>query len=118
MDSSSLIRYELERLVNESSCLMQVYKNELQSGDQVLVKTLNSTYSIKVLEDGFYNVSGGWFDKQELSPVKIKVSGCTWGGSIIKTDIIAAIDLCLEFGNNVITSRIEKIFLIPGNYKN
>src|SRR4030066_436128 len=116
MNSSPMMGYELERLVNDCGTLVQIHKNELQPGDQILLKTVNSIYSIKVLENGYYNVSGGWFDKNELSPVKTTISGCTWGGCIIKTDIVAACGLCLEFGNKVITSRIKKIFHIPVNY--
>jgi len=118
MNQSSLIGYELGEIVNECGQLVQINKNDLRAGDQILLKTINSIYSIKVLEDGYYKVSGGWFDKKELSPVKTTISGCTWGGCIIKTDIIAACGLCLEFGNKVITSRIKKIFHMPGNYEN
>jgi len=118
MNPSPMIGYELQRLVNECGQLVQVHKNELQPGDQILLKTMNSIYSIKVLQDGYYNVSGGWFDKNESSPVKTTISGCTWGGCIIKTDIVAACGLCVEFGNKIITSRIRKIFHIPGNYEN
>ena len=67
---------------------------------------------------GKYRVSGGWFDKNNLAPVKTTIHGCTWGGSIIKTDIIAACGLHLEFGNKVVTSKIKKIFHIPNYRKN
>jgi hypothetical protein len=65
------------------------------------------------LENGQYDVSGGWFDKNNLARTKTTIHGCTWGGSIIKSDIIAACGLHLEFGNRVVTSKIEKIFHIP-----
>jgi len=118
MNLFPVIGLELERLVNECECLEQVHKNELKPGDWILIKTMNSVYSVKALQNGYYKVSGGWFDKNELSPVKTTISGCTWGGCIIKTDIVAACGLCLEFGNKVITSRIRKIFHIPVNYEN
>jgi hypothetical protein len=118
MNTSPVFGFVLERFVNQSGQLVQIHKNELQPGDQILLKTLNSVYSIKVLDGGYYHVSGGWFDKQEQSPVKTTISGCTWGGCVIKTDIIAACGLCLEFGNKVITSRIKKIFHISHNRKN
>ena len=35
-----------------------------------------------------------------------------WGGSAIKHDIVAACGLFLEFGNWVITTRIQKIRVI------
>ena len=43
----------------------------------------------------------------------VKINGCTWGGSAIKIDIVAAAGLCLEFGNKVRTSPIQKIALFP-----
>ena len=57
-----------------------VYKQELQFGDCVKVRTLNSTYSIRVLGGDLYSVSGGWFDLEGLSPFKTSINGCTWGG--------------------------------------
>ena len=40
-------------------------------------------------------------------------TGCTWGGSAIKEDIVAARGLFLEFGNHVITTRIQNVRVIP-----
>ena len=74
--------------------------------------TLNSTYSIRVLEDGFYSVSGGWFDREGLSPFRTTITGCSWGGSAIKLDIVAACGLHLEFGNRVVTSPIRKVYVM------
>ncbi len=65
------------------------------------------------MKNGEFLVSGGWFDKNNLPSTKTTIHGCTWGGSAIKVDIIAACGLHLEFGNKVITSKITKIFHIP-----
>ena len=73
----------LAKIVEQTSLLKQVYKKDLQFGDLVLVKTYNSTYTVRVLDDGFYSVSGGWFDTQGLSPMKLKIAGCTWGGAAL-----------------------------------
>ncbi len=89
-----------------------VGKSDLKSGDEVLVTTENSVYSIRVHEDATYIVRGGWFDRQGLSPVRISISGCTWGGSVIKRDIVAACGLHLEFGNRVVTSPIRQVQVI------
>ena len=89
-----------------------MFKVDLEFGDLVLVNTANSTYSIYVLDDGFYSISGGWFDRQGLSPMKTTIAGCTWGGSAIKSDILAACGLHLEFGNRVVTSRIKKVDVV------
>jgi hypothetical protein len=40
------------------------------------------------------------------------VHGCTWGGSAIKQDILAACGLHLEFGNTVRTTPIRQISVI------
>ena len=102
--------FDLKNLTETTSDLPQVYKHQVKQGDQVYLKTINSVYVIKVIDEGEYLVSGGWFDRQNLSPHRINIRGCTWGGSAIKTDIIAAPGLCIEFGNNLITSKINKVF--------
>jgi hypothetical protein len=96
----------LGAIVDHTERLEAVYKNDLEIGDQLLVTTRNSTYSIFPLEEGLYSVSGGWFDRHGLSPFKVGINGCTWGGRAIKLDILAACGLHLEFGNQVVTSRI------------
>ncbi len=105
-----LAGFDLKNLTDTSNKLPQIYKHNLERGDQLYLKTINSVYIIKVVNNEEYLVSGGWFDKQKLSPYKINIRGCTWGGSAIKTDIIAATGLCVEFGNNLITSAVHKIF--------
>ena len=108
-----MIGLELKNLTEISKSVTQLYKNTLKPGDVVILKTMNSTYTIRVAENGYYIVSGGWFDKKNLSPSKININGCTWGGSSIKSDIIAACGLRLEFQNRVVTSIIKKIFYMP-----
>jgi hypothetical protein len=113
--SMSTIRLgqSLERIIDNADQLKQVYKSELQFGDLVFITTLNSVYTVRVIQDNHYLVSGGWFDKNGLSPFKTSITGCTWGGSIIKMDIMAACGLCVEFGNRVVTSPIQKVCIIP-----
>ena len=89
-----------------------VSKQELQFGDCVTVRTRNSTYSIRVLGNDLYSVSGGWFDLKGLSPFKTTINGCTWGGRAIKVDVVAACGLFLEFGNQLMTTRIQKVDVI------
>jgi hypothetical protein len=67
---------------------------------------------------GYFAVSGGWFDRHSSSPVRTRINGCTWGGTAIKVDIIAACGLCLEFGNRVVTSSIRSIFILPHGSEN
>ncbi len=107
-DTTGLER-TLEAIVNETGQLKEVRKAELNRGDWVLVTTLNSTYSIRVLEEDLYSISGGWFDREGISPLRTSITGCTWGGSAIKVDIVAACGLHLEFGNRVVTSPIQNV---------
>jgi len=109
---------ELADFIKDSLTLKQIHKSNLKVGDNIILKTLNSIYLIKVLEEEQYAVSGGWFDKNNLSPVTTTIRGCTWGGSIIKNDIVAACGLHLEFGNRITTSRINKIFHISNHKVN
>ena len=108
----------ISALVEHAEQLKQVRKANLQSGDRVLVKTLNSVYSIRVIEKGKYVVTGGWFDRKGLSPMKTTINGCTWGGSVIKIDIVAACGLCLEFGNRLVTSPIQTVVFMPRGGEN
>ena len=99
----------LSNLVTLADHLLQIRKADMRTGDWVFVKTLRSLYRIQVLENAHYQVSGGWFDKKGMSPASVTISGCTWGGSVIKIDIVAACGMRLEFGNRVITSPIQRI---------
>ena len=102
----------LAAAVEQARCLEQVKKEDLCAGDRVLVTTRNSRYTIWVLGDGRYWVWGGWFDRQGSSPYRVGINGCTWGGTAIKHDIVAACGLRLEFGNRVLTTRIERVSVI------
>ncbi len=102
----------LGAIVDNVDRLEAVYKSDLEFGDRLVVTTRNSTYSIHAFEEGVYTVTGGWFDLNGLSPTKIKINGCTWGGHAIKEDILAACGLHLEFENSVVTSRILQFQVI------
>ena len=104
----------VDALVQHATILDSIPKADLRSGDQVLVETENSIYTIAVLEDSSYAISGGWFDRQGVSPARISIVGCTWGGSAVKRDVVAALGLRLEFGNRVVTTRIREVRLIRG----
>ena len=103
----------LATITEQAGRLKEVRKRELNFGDWVVVTTRNSTYSLRVLEGDRYSISGGWFDHEGLSPLRTTIAGCTWGGSAIKVDIVAACGLHLEFGNRVVTSVIQKVCVIP-----
>jgi hypothetical protein len=100
---------DLRSLIEHAYPTEAVRKADLHMGDRVLVTTRNSTYTIWVLGNGQYMVSGGWFDRQGESPATTAINGCTWGGRVIHTGIIAAPGLFLEFGNDVVTTRIQRV---------
>jgi len=103
---------DLRTLVEQAYPREAVHKRDVRMGDRVLVTTKNSTYSIWVMSDGQYMVSGGWFDRRGETPVTTGINGCTWGGRVIHTGLIAAPGLFLEFGNEVLTTRIQAVRLI------
>jgi hypothetical protein len=105
----------LEMLAAEADRLPAVLRSDLRSGDWLLVKTRNSVYSLCLLEDGTYSVAGGWFDRQGASPQRVGVNGCTFGGRAIKSDILAAPGLFLEFENRVTTTRIREARILRGD---
>ena len=102
----------LVAIVAQTSGLEAVRKRDLLCGDWVLVTTKNSLYSICFLGGDLYSVSGGWFDREGVSPQKTTINGCTWGGSAINLDLVAAPGLFLEFGNQVMTTRIQHVRVI------
>ena len=102
----------LDAIVRHGGDVRAVRKEDLTLGDWIVVETRNSSYTLMVLGDNTYAVSGGWFDRQGLSPMRIAVNGCTWGGTAIKHDIVAAPGLFLEFANQVKTTRIQNVRII------
>lgn len=81
-------------------------KNEISTGDRIIVKTMNSMYTLTAVDAKQFQVSGGYFEKRQSGPVKTTVTGCGWGGSSVKFDAIAVCGLRLEFGNRIVTSTI------------
>lgn len=110
--------HNLQKIIECSDHLQTIQKSDLQFGDRLFVSTKNSTYSILILNENYCLVSGGWFDRKGLSPMKTTIAGCTWGGSIIKVDIVVAQGLCLEFGNRVVTTAIRKFYIKRNGLQN
>lgn len=107
----------LQSETDEARALDEILKTDLNAGDRVLVTTRNSVYTIWTLDDGSYWVWGGWFDRTGESPRRVTINGCTWGGSAIKQDVVAARGLRLEFGNSVRTTRIRDVRVIRAEIK-
>jgi hypothetical protein len=108
----------LDSILSSCGLLLCVKKSDLRPGDRVCVVTSNSRYEICALGGGMYVVSGGWFDRNGKSPATMTITGCTWGGSAIKVDVVAACGLRLEFGNRLITSPIRKIIVLRYTVRN
>ncbi len=89
-------------------------KQDLEPGDCVIVRTKNSVYRLLALGGDLFHASGGWFDRTS-APRTVTINGCTFGGSAIGTDIVAANGLFLEFGNNVSTTRIQSVRVVRMN---
>ena len=110
--------FSLNAIVYSAQNLHQVRKRDLHAGDHIIVKTNNSVYTISMIDQQWCFVRGGWFDRKGLSPMKTRITGCTWGGSAIKVDIVAACGLCLEFSNRLVTTTINRIIIFPSGSQN
>ena len=76
------------------------------------VETMNTIYKFRKLKDGSYLAQGG---KYIPNPMPVYIHGCTFGGSMIKTDVIE-IGLFMEImimvsGKTITTSTVHSIKL-------
>jgi hypothetical protein len=108
----------LDRLVERVGASAAVYRGDIRPGDLLEVQTVNSRYTIRSLGGGRYRVTGGWFDRTNGGPAEVSIKGCTWGGSSIMVDVIAVCGLCIEFGNRIVTSAVQRIVLLPQEIAN
>ena len=118
MSQVSMWGESLEAITRSIQWLQHVPRSDFRPGDSLIVMTCNSTYNLHAQEDGSCLASGGWFDSKGASPMTVRINGCTWGGCVIKVDIVAACGLCLEFGNRVTTSPIQRIILLRQEQQN
>jgi len=88
-----------------------VRRDDLAWGDSLFVSTKNSIYCINPAYRGWF-VWGGWFDRHGPTPAIVGINGCTWGGSVLHSDILAAPGLFLEFANGVTTTRIRHVHVL------
>jgi len=117
-DPSMNCGHTLASLVEHSGRLREIRRTDLHAGDQLYILTANSRYYVRVAEGGWYHVSGGWFDHKSIVPVRTRIAGCTWGGSALKVDVVAACGLCIEFGNRVVTSPVRRVIIMPRGIEN
>ena len=104
----------LEQLATAGAAVEGVREADLQLGDWVIVETRNSTYTLRANGDGTFEATGGWFLRDPSSGARVRIAGCTWGGAVIHTRLVAATGMFLEFDNGVRTTRIRDVRLIRG----
>jgi len=105
--------YSLSAIVDHVDQQLQISKKNLRFNDLLIITTRNSVYTIIILDKNEVLVFGGWFSKKGLTPCRTQINGCTWGGCILKQDIVACCGMCIEFANRVTTSRIIKVQHYP-----
>ncbi len=103
---------DLEYFIKNFSNNPQIFIPDLPKDTVIYMFTKNSTYTIKVVEpfEAQVIVSGGYFKRKNLEPYLTHINGSTMGGSMIYLHKLVEGLFC-EFENNVITSRIKKIFI-------
>ena len=99
----------LEQLAARAPDCSGVRESDVLPGDWIIIRTKNSTYTLRANGDGTFDASGGWFSRRERSGERLRIAGCTWGGSALLIGMIAAPGMCLEFANRVTTTRIRAI---------
>lgn len=102
----------LSRLAAEAADIQGVRRADLRDGDWIVARTRNSTYTLAVGTGRTFVVTGGWFLHHPGESRLVGVNGCTWGGSAILTDMIAAPGMYIEFTNGVRTTRVRDVQLM------
>jgi hypothetical protein len=107
------LRATLDLLAAVSSEVDGVGRATVGWGDRIEVATRNSVYRLWCVGENRFVVTGGWFDRRgaarDRGRTEIAVNGCTWGGSAIRADLVAAPGFFLEFANGVRTTRIRSV---------
>jgi hypothetical protein len=101
--------HTLDRLSSSAASLHGVRTADVQPGDALIIHTRNSIYVLHVNGDGTVNAEGGWFAREGQTGRRVRVAGCTFGGSVLLTRMLAAPGMFLEFDNHVRTTRIREV---------
>lgn len=99
----------LDGLTEAAELVDGVRRRDLKPGDRVIISTKNSVYSLTARGGGFFDVSGGWFEREGEGETLVEIRGCTAGGHAIFTDHIAATGLFMEFADGLRTTRIKSV---------
>ncbi|HEX5071039.1 MAG TPA: hypothetical protein VFV78_12560 [Vicinamibacterales bacterium] len=114
MAATAITARTLDLLATAAETQDGVKLSDIHSGDCIVVRTKNSTYTLSSLGDGTFAASGGWFAAENAEDRPVRVRGCTWGGSALFERMIAAPGMCIEFDNGVRTTRAREVRLIRG----
>ena len=107
-----------DRMVADAAAVQGVVRADVATGDRLVVYTRNSVYTLRRLADGAFEVTGGWFDRSTDGRAVLTVTGCTWGGSAVRRDLVAGCGMRIEFGNRVITSIVQRVVHYPSEHLN
>jgi hypothetical protein len=99
----------IDDLAEAAGVVGGVHRQDIESGDRIIVSTKNSVYSLLARPDGSFEVSGGWFEREGEGTVTVEILGCTAGGHALFTDHIAAPGLFIEFADGLRTTRIRSV---------
>jgi hypothetical protein len=99
----------IDGLARAADWIDGVRRRDLEPGDRVIVATRNSIYSLTARADGSFLVTGGWFERNGLSPARTEVVGCTVGGRAVFTEHVAAPGLFIEFADGLQTTRVRTV---------
>jgi hypothetical protein len=105
----------IDDLAEAAGVVGGVRRQDLESGDRIIVSTKNSVYSLTLRANGSFEVSGGWFEREGDGSVVVEILGCTAGGHALFTDHIAAPGMCMEFNDGLRTTRIRTVRRIPAS---
>jgi len=109
---NAILQHAVPALEEKVGSLGLVRRGDIGWRDQLLVRTKNSDYSIHRAGRDTWYVWGGWFAHHGEFPARVRINGCTWGGSVIYPDLLAAPGLFLEFANGVTTTRIRSVSIL------
>jgi hypothetical protein len=107
--TGAVLTLSLDRLASTVARVDGIRETDLQPGDWVIVRTRNSTYSLRAHGDGTFDATGGWFSQHAGTGRRLRIVGCTWGGTALLTCMVAAPGMFLEFANHVRTTRIQEV---------
>jgi hypothetical protein len=97
---------QIARKVEEQRRLGGINMTKLETGNRVEVKTLNSVYTMTLLENGNIMVHGG---EHIPEPVEARLIGSTWGTPLIKQNWIGK-GMRMEIvydGKKLLTSAVQ-----------